>query len=292
MTEKNIVRLFEDRKIRVSWDESTEEWLFSIVDIVGALTDQPDTRQASKYWSVLKLRIKDESENQLTTNCSQLKMVSADGKKYLTDVATTKQLLRIIQSIPSKKAEPFKLWLAEVGNERINEEYDPEKTINRALETYRRKGYSDDWINQRLKTIDARKEFTDELKNSGVTKQRDFAILTNILTQAWSGHSVKEYKKLKGLTKQNLRDNMTNMELVLNLLAETSSTEISKMTNNTGFVGAKKSVQQGGKVAKNAREQIEQITRKSIVSEENHLEIRNKSENRKKISQKNLDNKD
>lgn len=267
MTDKDAVKLFEDKNIRVAWDKDSEEWLFSVVDVVGALTDSIDGR---KYWNKLKQRLGEEGV-QLVTICHQLKMTAQDGKQRLTDVATAKQLFRIIQSIPSKKAEPFKLWLAEVGNDRIEEEYDPEKAINRALETYRRKGYSESWINQRLKSIDVRKEFTDELKNTGVTRQRDFAILTNVLTQVWSGYSVKEYKELKGLTKENLRDNMTNMELVLNMLAETSSTEISRQSERRGFEGAEKSVKQGGAVAKTAREQIEGITGKKIISSKRHV---------------------
>lgn len=274
--DKNVVRVFENKKIRASWDENSEEWLFSVVDIIAVLTD---SKNPGVYWRVLKKRLSDEG-NKSVTKCNALKMLSADGKKRLTDVATMKQLLRIIQSVPSKKAEPLKLWLAQVGGERIDEEYDPEKAIDRALQTYRRKGYSNEWINQRLRTIDARKEFTDELKNSGITKQRDFAILTNILTQTWSGYSVKSYKKIKGLTKENLRDNMTSLELALNLLAETSSTEISKASNKRGFKGAKESVEQGGNVAKNARKQIEQITGKSLISKEKHLQI-NSSKNPK-----------
>ena len=210
----------------------------------------------------------------MTTNCSQLKMKSTDGKYYNTDVMTTEQILRLIQSIPSKKAEPFKLWLAQVGKERIDEAYDPEIAINRALEIYRQKGYSEEWINQRLKTIDIRKEFTDELKSKGINSGKDFAILTNILTQAWSGYSVKEYKNLKGLKKENLRDNMTNMELVLNMLAETSSTEISKAKKEKGYKEAEDSVIKGGNIAKVAREQLEKETGKKIVSGKNAKEIR------------------
>ena len=270
MTDKEAVKLFENKSIRVSWDKDNEEWLFSVVDAVGILTESSNTNDARNYWKVLKHRLIQEGA-QLVTICNQLKLLAKDGKRRLTDVATTEQLFRIIQSIPSKKAEPFKLWLAQTGRERIEEEYDPERAINRALETYRRKGYSDDWINQRLKSIDVRKEFTDELKNTGVTRQKDFAILTNILTQVWSGYTVREYKDFKGLTKESLRDNMTNMELVLNMLAETSSTEISKQSEREGYDGAEKSVKQGGSVAKNAREQIEGITGKKIVSKNRHI---------------------
>ena len=271
--EQNSLRLFEDKNIRVQWNEEQEKWYFSIVDVVAILTDS-EYQQARNYWKVLKSRLKDEG-NESVTNCNQLKMKSADGKYYNTDVADTEQLLRIIQSIPSKKAEPFKLWLAQVGKERIDETYDPEITINRALDTYRRKGYSEEWINQRLKTIDIRKEFTDELKRTGITKSKDFAILTNILTQVWSGYTVKEYKNLKGLKKENLRDNMTNMELVLNMLAETSSTEISKSNNSKGFDEARESVIKGGNIAKIAKEQLEKETGKKIVSSNNATEIRN-----------------
>ena len=212
--------------------------------------------------------------SELVTNCYQLKMRANDGKLRDTDVMNTEQILRLIQSIPSKKAEPFKLWLAKVGRERIDEAYDPEITINRALDTYRKNGYSEEWINQRLKTIDVRKEFTDELKRVGVSKNKDFAILTNMLTQVWSGYSVKEYKNLKGLKKENLRDNMTNMELVLNMLAETSSTEISKSTNAQGVKGAETSVIKGGNIARIAKEQLEKETGKKVISNKNAKEIR------------------
>ena len=226
MEENNSLKLFEDRNIRVAWNDTKEEWYFSVVDIVAVLTDN-DYQAGRKYWKTLKMRLNQEG-SELVTNCYQLKMVAYDGKLRDTDVMNTEQILRLIQSIPSKKAEPFKLWLANVGKDRIDESYDPEIAINRALDTYRKKGYSEEWINQRLKTIDIRKEFTDELKRVGINQNKDFAILTNMLTEVWSGYSVKEYKNLKGLKKENLRDNMTNMELVLNMLAETSSTEISK----------------------------------------------------------------
>ena len=226
MNEENNIKIFEDKTVRTLWSEEEEKWYFSVIDIIGILTDN-DYQHARNYWKVLKNRLKVEGD-QTVTNCNQLKLKANDGKMRLTDVADTEQLLRIIQSIPSPKAEPFKIWLAKVGKERIDENYDPEITINRALENYRRKGYSEEWINQRLKTIDVRKEFTDELKRSGINSQRDYAILTNILTETWRGYTVKEYKNLKRLKKENLRDNMSNMELVLNMLAETSSTEISK----------------------------------------------------------------
>ena len=272
MEQNNELKLFEDKKIRAKWNDEQEKWYFSVVDIVAALTDN-DYQGGRKYWKTLKMRLNKEG-SELVTNCYQLKMQSSDGKYYNTDVMTTEQILRLIQSIPSKRAEPFKLWLAQVGKERIDEAYDPEIAINRALDTYRKKGYSEEWINQRLKTIDIRKEFTDELKEKGISASKDFAILTNILTQAWSGYSVKEYKNLKGLKKENLRDNMTNMELVLNMLAETSSTEISKSKNRKGFKEAEDSVKKGGNIAKIAKEQLEKETGKKVISDKNAKEIR------------------
>ena len=272
MEQNNELKIFEDKKIRAKWDDEQEKWYFSVVDIVAALTDN-DYQGGRKYWKTLKMRLNKEG-SELVTNCYQLKMQSSDGKYYNTDVMTTEQILRLIQSIPSKKVEPLKLWLAQVGKERIDEAYDPEIAINRALDTYRKKGYSEEWINQRLKTIDIRKEFTDELKEKGISASKDFAILTNILTQAWSGYSVKEYKSLKGLKKENLRDNMTNMELVLNMLAETSSTEISKSKNCKGFKEAEDSVKKGGNIAKLAKEQLEKETGKKVISDKNAKEIR------------------
>ena len=272
MNNENSIKLFEDKSVRTIWNDEQEKWYFSVVDIIAILTDN-DYQHSRNYWKVLKLRLKEEG-NESVTNCNQLKMKSTDGKYYKTDVADTEQLLRIIQSIPYKKAEPFKLWLAKVGKERIDETYDPEIAINRALETHRKKGYSEEWINQRLKTIDIRKEFTDELKEKGISQAKDFAILTNILTQAWSGYSVKEYKNLKGLKKENLRDNMTNMELVLNMLAETSSTEISKSKKQKGFKEAEDSVIKGGNIARIAKEQLERETGKKVVSDKNAREIR------------------
>ena len=272
MEENNSLKLFEDRNIRVAWNDTKEEWYFSVVDIVAVLTDN-DYQAGRKYWKTLKMRLNQEG-CELVTNCYQLKMVANDGKLRDTDVMNTEQILRLIQSIPSKKAEPFKLWLANVGKDRIDESYDPEIAINRALDTYRKKGYSEEWINQRLKTIDIRKEFTDELKRVGINQNKDFAILTNMLTEVWSGYSVKEYKNLKGLKKENLRDNMTNMELVLNMLAETSSTEISKSTNVKGFKGAEQSVKKGGNIAKIAKEQLEKETGKKVISDKNAKEIR------------------
>ena len=276
MEENNSLKLFEDRNIRVAWNDTKEEWYFSVVDIVSVLTDN-DYQAGRKYWKTLKMRLNQEG-SELVTNCYQLKMVAYDGKLRDTDVMNTEQILRLIQSIPSKKAEPFKVWLANVGKDRIDESYDPEIAINRALDTYRKKGYSEEWINQRLKTIDIRKEFTDELKRVGINQNKDFAILTNMLTEVWSGYSVKEYKNLKGLKKENLRDNMTNMELVLNMLAETSSTEISKSTNVKGFKGAEQSVKKGGNIAKIAKEQLEKETGKKVISDKNAKEIRKLNE--------------
>ena len=273
MEQNNSIKLFENKNVRVSWNDEQEKWYFSVVDIIAVLTDN-DYQAGRKYWKTLKMRLNKEG-SELVTNCYQLKMKAYDGKFRETDVMTTEQILRLIQSIPSKKVEPLKLWLAQVGKERIDETYDPEITINRALDTYRKKGYSEEWINQRLKTIDIRKEFTDELKQKGISESKDFAILTNILTQVWSGYTVKEYKNLKGLKKENLRDNMTNMELVLNMLAETSSTEISKSTNEEGFNNAKQSVIKGGNIAKIAKEQLEKETGKKVISDRNAREMRN-----------------
>ncbi len=263
-------KTFENKKIRTVWSSDEEKYYISVVDIVGILSESTDGR---KYWNKLKQRLKEEG-NETVTNCQQLKLVAQDGKYRLTDVVDLEGMFRIIESIPSKKAEPIKLWLARLGKERIDEEYDPEITINRALESYRRKGYSDDWINQRLKAIDARKEFTDELKNNGVESSKEFADLTNLLTKTWSGYSVKEYKSYKGLTKENLRDNMTNMELVLNMLAEVSSTEISKSSNVKSKENAKESVIEGSTIAKNTREQIEAKTGKKIVTNKNNKNLK------------------
>lgn len=272
MEENNSLKLFEDKKIRAQWNGEEENWYFSVVDVVAVLTDN-DYQKSRNYWKWLKNKLNQEG-SELVSDTNQLKMKAYDGKLRDTDVMNTEQILRLVQSIPSKKAEPFKLWLAQVGKERIDEAYDPEITINRALDTYRKKGYSEEWINQRLKTIDVRKEFTDELKRVGVSKNKDFAILTNMLTQVWSGYSVKEYKNLKGLKKENLRDNMTNIELVLNMLAETSSTEISKSTNAQGVKGAEASVIKGGNIAKIAKEQLERETGKKVISNKNAKEIR------------------
>ncbi len=270
---KNPMNSFENKVIRTLWNEEDEEWYFSIVDVVGALTEQETQRSASTYWAVLKKRIVEESKNELLTNCKQLKMKSTDGKMRLTDVANTEQLLRIIQSIPSKKAEPFKLWLAEVGKDRIEETIDPELTIDRALETYVKKGYSKEWINQRLQAIQVRKELTDEWQNKGVKKGIEFAILTDEITKAWSGMTTRRYKNLKGLTKENLRDNMTTTEIILNMLAETATNEISKQENPNTFDENKKIAQRGGNIAGNARKELEKEIGHSVISDKNATEL-------------------
>ena len=262
------LQLFEDKQIRTAWDEKKEEWYFSIVDVVGVLTDQPDTRHAAKYWSVLKTRLKQEG-SELPTNCSQLKMRAEDGKRRLTDVADTEQLLRIIQAIPSPKAEPFKLWLAQVGRERIEETMDPELTIERALETYLKKGYTREWINQRLQAIQVRKELTDEWDASGVKKGVEYAILTDEISRAWSGMSTRQYKNLKGLKKENLRDNMTTLELVLNMLAEATTTEISKQKAPETFAENVAVAREGGEAAGIARKAVEERTGVPVISGKN-----------------------
>ena len=266
------IQLFENQRIRTAWDEEKEEWYFSIVDVVAVLTDQPDQRHAAKYWSVLKTRLKKEG-SELTTNCSQLKMRSADGKRYNTDVADTEQLLRIIQSIPSPKAEPFKLWLAQVGREHIEETIDPELTIERALETYLKKGYTREWINQRLQAIQVRKELTDEWDAHGVQKGVEYAILTDEISRAWSGMSTRQYKNLKGLKKENLRDNMTTLELVLNMLAEATTTEISKQKAPATLSENIDVARAGGKVAGDARKAIEMQTGVPVITSKNAAQL-------------------
>ena len=272
MEPNDNIQLFENRRIRTAWDEEREEWYFSVVDVVAVLTDQPDARHAAKYWSVLKTRLKKEG-SQLTTICSQLKMRSADGKRYNTDVADTEQLLRIIQSIPSPKAEPFKLWLAQIGRERIEETIDPELTIERALETYLRKGYTREWINQRLQAIQVRKELTDEWDARGVQKGVEYAILTDEISRAWSGMSTRQYKNLKGLKKENLRDNMTTLELVLNMLAEATTTEISKQKAPANLSENISVARAGGKVAGDARKAIESQTGVPVISKKNAAQL-------------------
>lgn len=263
------VKLFEENPIRTAWDEEKEEWYFSVVDVVGVLTEQTTQRGASNYWAKLKQRLKEEGSTELLTNCQQLRMIAPDGKKRLTDVADTEQLLRIIQSIPSKKAEPFKMWLARVGKERIDEIIDPELTIERALETYSKKGYSPDWINQRLQTIRARKELTDAWQSHGVEKGKEYAVLTDEVTKAWSGMSTRQYKNLKGLKKENLRDNMSTLELALNMLAEATTTTLTNSQNPQGFEENRTVAQKGGKIAGNARKEIEEQTGKPVITSDN-----------------------
>ena len=273
MPQNDKIQLFEDKRIRTAWDEEKEEWYFSVVDVVAVLTDQPDARHASTYWAVLKKRLNNEGAGQLLTNCKQLKMPASDGRKRLTDVADTEQLLRIIQSIPSPKAEPFKLWLAQVGRERIEETIDPELTIERALETYLKKGYTREWINQRLQAIQVRKELTDEWDARGVQKGVEYAILTDEISRAWSGMSTRQYKNLKGLKKENLRDNMTTLELVLNMLAEATTTEISKQKAPETFSENIDVARAGGKVAGDARKAIESQTGVPDITSKNAVQL-------------------
>ncbi len=267
MTQSTSIKLFEDKNIRTLWDEDQEQWYFSVVDVIGVLTDS-DYQHARNYWKVLKNRLKSEG-NETVTNCNQLKMVAPDGKMRETDVATTEQLLRLVQSIPSKKAEPFKLWLARVGSERLDEIADPELAINRALETYARKGYSLDWINQRLKTIEVRKLMTDEWDKGGIKKGLEYAILTNEIYKGWAGMNSREYKKLKGLHKENLRDNMSNLELVLNMLAEATTTEIAKKEKPQGLSANIRVAREGASVAGDARKKIESKTGKPVLTGRN-----------------------
>ncbi|MDP4039871.1 MAG: BRO family protein [Candidatus Pacearchaeota archaeon] len=265
-------KIFAGKKIRTHWDEEKEKWLFSIVDVIEILTESSRPR---KYWADLKAKLKEEG-SELSEFIGQLKMISSDGKYYITDVADTEQILRLIQSIPSKKAEPFKVWLAKVGNERIDETHNPELAFDRAMKTYLKKGYSKEWINQRLKTIEVRKELTDEWERVGIEEEEEFAILTDEITKAWSDLSIKEYKKLKNLKKENLRDNMTNLELVLNMLAEVTTKEISKKESPSEFSESIDIARKGGKVAGNARKEIESITREEVVTDENYLSEKEK----------------
>ena len=275
MDKRNKIQIFNDKKIRTHWDADQEKWYFSIVDVVGVLTESENPQI---YWRVLKKRLIDEG-NETVTNCNGLKMMAADGKMRLTDVADTEQLFRLIQTIPSPKAEPFKMWLAQVGRERIDEIEDPEIGFDRLMETYLRKGYSKEWINQRLKSIEIRKELTDEWENRGVEKGDEYAILTDEITKAWSGFTTKEYKGYKGLKKENLRDNMTNLELVLNMLAEASTTEISKDKQPKTFLENKDVARKGGNVAKAARHQLEKTTGKQVVT---NLNAKGISQNKNK----------
>ncbi|PMC11015.1 BRO family protein [Hoylesella timonensis] len=266
---------FENKQVRSHWDAEEEKWYFSIVDVIAVLTDSVDP---TAYWRKLKQRLKAEG-NETVTNCHALKMRAADGKMRMTDVADTEQLLRLIQSVPSPKAEPFKQWLAKVGSQRLDQIQDPELSIQQALQDYRRLGYSDDWINQRLKSIEIRKELTDEWQRTGITDNKDFAVLTNILTKAWSGKTVKEYKQHKGLKKQNLRDNMTSTELILNMLAEASTKDISQANNPNTFDQSMTIAKQGGNVAKVAREELERQTGKSVISSDNAATLRRLTQN-------------
>jgi len=269
MAKETAIKLFNDKQIRTIWSDDQEKWYFSVVDVVGVLTDSPNP---NNYWKVLKHRLAKEG-SELVTNCNQLKLQAADGKYYLTDVADTEQLFRLIQSIPSPKAEPFKMWLAQVGRERMDEIEDPEIGIDRLMETYLRKGYSTAWINQRLKSIEVRKELTDEWDKSGVEKGQEYAILTDDITKAWSGFTTKQYKKFKNLKRENLRDNMTNLELVLNMLAEATTTEISKEKKPNGFSESQKIARQGGVIAGKTRKEIEKKTGKKVVSGKNAKQL-------------------
>ena len=264
MDDNFAIQLFEGKRVRIVWDAEQEKYYFSVVDIVQVLTDSADGR---KYWNKLKERLKKEG-NESVTNCHQLKLLSSDGKKYKTDVADLQGIFRLIQSIPSKKAEPVKQWLAKLGKQRIDQMIDPELTFQMAVEDYRRQGYSDKWINERMRSIEMRKELTDEWHRAGITEQKDFAILTNVLTQAWSGMTTGEYKRHKGLTKENLRDNMTNVELALNTLAEVTATEISRQRNPKGMAQSRQTAKEGGEVARNARADIESRLGHSVISSE------------------------
>ena len=265
MTKREALQLFEEKKIRSVWDDKEEKWYFSIVDVCAVLTEQPDAEHARNYWKVLKHRLIKEG-NQTVTTCNRLKLRAADGKLRLTDVADTEQLFRLIQSIPSPKAEPFKLWMAQVASTRLEQMQDPEKSIDQAVMDYKRLGYSDTWINQRIKSIEIRKELTDEWARTGVQQGMQYASLTDIITREWSGMSTKQYKQFKGLKKESLRDNMTNMEIALNMLAEASATELSKQHNPQGFNQQKRVAKDGGSVAKAARTQLESKLGHKVIS--------------------------
>lgn len=274
---ENKIKLFEKQQVRSVWDEENEKWWFSIVDIVAILTDQSDYQKTRNYWKWLKSKLTDEG-SQLVSNTNQLRMLSSDGKKYLTDAADTEQILRLIQSIPSKKAEPFKLWLAKVGNEFIDEAADPELAMNRAIQNYRRLGYSENWINQRLKTIEARKALTDEWDKSGVKAGSGYAYLTDLMYKTWADMNAKEYKKFKGLKKENLRDNMTNAELVLNMLAEVAATDLSKEVGPETPEESKGIAKSGAEVARNARKDFEQRLGRSLISPKNAIDLQKTKE--------------
>lgn len=265
MNQKQSIQLFQDSKVRTVWNEEQEKWYFSVVDVVGILVDSVDYQTARNYWKVLKHRLLKEG-NEMVTSCNRLKLLAPDGKMRMTDVADAQQIFRIIQSIPSRKAEPFKQWMAQVAAQRLDQMQDPELSIEQAMMDYHRLGYSEKWINQRIKSIEVRKELTDEWKRAGVKEGMDFATLTNILTKEWSGKTVGEYKNYKGLHKENLRDNMTNLELALNMLAEASTAEIHRTTNPDGFQASKQIAKQGGGVAKVARQQLEKELGHSVVS--------------------------
>ena len=266
MTQKTAIKLFDEKQVRIVWDDEEEKYYFSIVDVIQVLTDQPTPRKASTYWAVLKKRLREEGADELLTNCKQLKLQAADGKMRATDVADTEQLLRIVQSVPSKKAEPLKQWLAEVGSQRIDQMQDPELGIEQAVRDYRRLGYSEAWINQRIRSIEVRKELTDEWRRGGMEEGVQFASLTDILTRAWSGRTTRQYKQLKGLRKESLRDNMTNVELALNTLAEASAAELSKQRDPKGFDENAQVAGEGGRVAKVARQQLEWSLGRSVVT--------------------------
>ena len=274
MAEQNEIKLFDGKQVRYVWDEEQEKYFFSVVDVIRVLTDSENPRN---YWKVLKNRLRKEG-NESVTNCNQLKLPASDGKSYLTDVADTEQVFRLIQSIPSKKAEPFKLWLAALGQERMNQLQDPELSIEQAIKDYRRLGYSEDWINQRIKTIEIRKGLTDEWQRGGMKEEHDYAILTDIISRAWSGMSTREYKKYKGLRKESLRDNMTNVELMLNGLAEAAATELSKRENPKGFAQNANIAQRGGDVAHVARERLEQELGDTVISDKRALNFTNPPE--------------
>ncbi len=265
MTKKEAIQLFEERKVRTVWDDEQEKWYFSVVDVCGVLTDSKDSLTARKYWNKLKQRLKEEG-NETVTNCHQLKLRAVDGKMRMSDVADTEQLFRLIQSIPSRKAEPFKQWMAQVASQRLDQMQDPELSIDQAIVDYKRLGYSDAWINQRIKSIEVRKELTDEWKRTGVKEGLEYASLTDIITREWSGFTTKQYKHHKGLKKENLRDNMTNLEIALNILAEASTTEISKQRDPKCFKAQKQVAKEGGSVAKAARNQLESKLGRSVIS--------------------------
>ena len=278
MTKKEAIKIFEEKKVRTAWDDETEEWYFSIVDVVSILTESVDGR---KYWNKLKQRLKEEG-NETVTNCHQLKMLSADGKMRFTDVATTEQMFRLIQSIPSPKAEPFKLWMAQTAKERLDEMQDPELTIQRSMMEYKALGYSDNWINQRLKSIEIRKELTDEWKRCGLEEGAQFATSTDIIYQTWADKTTKEYKRFKGLKKENLRDNMTNKELVLNMLAELSTKEISETNNPESFNEHVDVARRGGSIARDARIRLEEETGQAVISPLNAKEVLRLEQNKDK----------